>query len=391
MVVDIIPAEQTEGSISTSRTFQEMLKIQHGDNAYRVLAATLDFSMPIIDNLSESLGNYLAACAVKSKYDQQFFNPKYGKFKNFLTRNIYLDPMKKTELEQERFLVGKGVSLATEAAVKFGVRGIQKWANHCDTIKTFGEIYALLNSFANTDTDGANVRGAKVELKKIRSSFAVSESQMNSIMKKYGNVLEIDELPEISAIRGEGGEDLSMNIAYMLYSICCQKFGDDERGLRQLMDYYSLLGFQGNMAKEVLRENSESYNIIASDQVKYLKISRSIMTGVAVKLPEINIDRLNAQANAMAKYDPYSVRRNKTQHVIGGGGTTLAGIFGKRPDLVIQGASTALSQLQLENNDNAVEFLEKQFKANGIDNNVFGMIFKQGKEIAQKSRTFDVT
>lgn len=389
-MVDIIPVEQVEGSISTSRTFQEMLKIQHGDNAYRVLAATLDYSMPVIDSLAEGMGSYLAACAVKSKYDQQFFNPKYGKFKNFLTRNIYLDPLKKSEMERERFLVGKGVSLATEVAVKLGVRGIQKWANNRDTIKTFGEIYALLNSFANTDTDGANIRSAKVELKKIRSSFAVNDSQMSSIMKKYGKTLEIDELPDISALKSEGGDDLSMNIAYMLYAVCCQKFGDDERGLAQLMDYYSLLGFQGNMAREVLRENRESYATIASDQVKYLKISRSIITGVAVKIPEINIDRLNAQATAMAKYDPYSIRRSKTQSIIGGGGTTLAGIFSKRPDLVIQGASTALSQLQLENNDNAVEFLEKQFKANGIDNNAFGIIFKQSNEISKKSKTFDI-
>lgn len=174
--------------------------------------------------------------------------------------------------------------------------------------------------------------------------------------------------------------------------ICCIQYAarnDDEKGKQQLLDYYNLIGFHGNMAKEMIRENAESYNIISNDQVNYLKISRSIINNIAVKIPEINIDRLRTQADAMAKYDPYSIRRKTTQNIAGGAGTTLAGIFSKRPDLVIQGASTALSQLKLENNDNAVEFLEKQFKTNGIDNDVFGFIFKQSRDISNQASKFD--
>lgn len=388
-MVEIISSEHIEGTISTSRTFQEMLKIEHGDNAYRKLAATLDTSMPFIDFLSENIGAYLAERAVKDKYDQQYFNPKYGKFKNFMTQNIYLDPVKNKQMELERFAVGMGTSLAVEAVLKFGARGIQAWANHCDTVKTFGELYALLNSFANTDTEGANLRGAKIELAKIRNSFPVGDNQMKSIIKKYGKILPPDQLPEISALRGEGGGSLSENIAYMLYSICCQKFGEDERGVRQLLDYYNLIGFHGNMAKEILRESAESYKMISNDQVKFLKISRAVITEVAVRIPEINIDRLHTQANEMAKYDPYSLRRKTTQKIVGSGTTAIAGIFARRPDLVIQGASTALSQLRLEDNDNAVEFLEKQFSNNEIDNKVFEMIFRQSREISDRGKKFE--
>lgn len=387
-MTEIIALEQTESTISTSRTFQEMLKIEHGASAYRVLAATLDTSMPYIDKLAEDIGLYLAGKAVKDKYDEQYFNPKYGKFKNFLTRNIYIDPNKKEKMQQERFNTGLATSIATEAAVKLGARGIQAWANHCDVIKTFGEIYALLNSFANTDTDGANIRGANIELSKIRNAFPVSDSVKKTIKKKYGSPMQPQDLPAISALLGEGGSRLSDNLAYMLYSICCQKFGDDEKGTRQLLDYYDLIGFHGNMAKEMIRESANSYNVIANDQVNYLKISRSIINNIAVKIPEINIDRLRIQADAMAKYDPYSIRRKAAQNVVGGTGTTLAGIFSKRPDLVIQGASTALSQLKLENNDNAVEFLEKQFQNNGVENSAFGFIFKQSREILNQASKF---
>lgn len=388
-MTEIITLEQTESTISTSRTFQEMLKIEHGASAYRVLSATLDTSMPYIDKFAEDLGIYFAGKAVADKYDEQYFNPKYGKFKNFLTRNIYIDPVKKEKMEKERYTTGLAASLITETAIKFGARGIQAWANHCDVIKTFGEIYALLNSFTNTDTDGANIRGANIELSKIRNAFPVSGSERKSILKKYGEPMQPQDLPTISALSGEGGSSLSNNLAYMLYSICCQKFGDDERGIRQLTDYYNLIGFHGNMAKEMIRESAESYNIISNDQVNYLKISRSIINNIAVKIPEINIDRLRAQADAMAKFDPYSIRRKKTQNVVGGAGTSLAGIFSKRPDLVIQGASTALSQLKLENNDNAVEFLEKQFKTNGVDNDAFGFIFKQSRDISDQANKFE--
>lgn len=388
-MTEIIEIEQTESTISTSRTFQEMLKIEHGASAYRVLAATLDTSMPYIDKLAEDVGLYLAGKAVADKYDGQYFDPKYGKFKNFFTRNIYIDPAKKKKMEQERFATGLAASLITESAIKFGARGIQAWANHCDVIKTFGEIYALLNSFANTDTEGANIRGANIELSKIRNALPVSGGEKKSIIKKYGEPMQPQDLPAISALSGEGGSSLSENLAYMLYSICCQKFSDDERGTLQLLDYYDLIGFHGNMAKEMMRESAESYNIISNDQVNYLKISRGIINNIAVKIPEINIDRLCVQADEMAKYDPYSIRRKKTQNVVGGAGATLAGIFSKRPDLVIQGASTALSQLKLENNDNAVEFLEKQFKANGVDNSAFGFIFKQSRNIAEQAGKFE--
>ncbi len=388
-MIEFISENQIEATVSTSRTFQEMLKIEHGDNAYKKLASTLDMSMPYIDKLAEALGVYLAGRAAKDKFDEQYFNPKYGGFKNFLTRNIYLDPNKKNQMEQARFNSAFMTSLVAETAMKVGARGIQAWAINCDMVKSFGEVYALLNSFANTDTDGANLRGANIELAKIRNSFPLSESQRRSVMKKYSEVLLPENLPTISALSSECGSELGENLAYILYSINAQKFGDNERGRQQLLDYYNLLGYHGNYAQEILRESAASYDTIAGDQTKFLKISRSILGNIAVRIPEINIDRLRAQSDAMAKYDPYSMRRSKVQKAMSGAGTSLAGLFSKRPDLVIQGASTALSQIRLEDNDNVVEFLEKQFHNNGVDSKAFEIILNQSKDISSQANKFD--
>lgn len=388
-MTDIIPIEQTESTISTSRTFQEMLKIEHGADGYRTLSALLDASMPSIDKFAEDSAAYLAKMVVDETRDEQYFNPKYGKYKNFFTRNIYIDPQKKAQLEQERYENGMITSVITESTIKLAARGIQALANHCDIKKCYGEIYALLYSFARYDNEYANTRGAAIELAKIVHEFPLSNSDIKSIIKKYKTPMPPENLPKISALSRDEGNDLRENLAYILYSISRQKYGDNVVGKQQLLDYYNFLGYYGNPAEELIQENSQTYNTISTDQVNFLKISRSIITNIVTKVPEININRLRLQANEMAKYDPYSIRRKKAQNVAGGAGTTLAGIFSRRPDLVMQGASTALSQLKLENNDNAVEFLEKQFKNNGVDHSAFDLIFKQCRDISDKVKKFD--
>lgn len=386
-MVDIISEEYTENSISTSRTFQEMLKIEHGDSDYRKLAALLDTSMPYIDSLAENIGTFLGSMAVKQKYDEQYFNPKYGRFKNYFTRNIYIDQNKKQEMEKSRSLRGFAVSAATETAVKFGARAVQAWVNHNDRIKTLGEIYALLCSYTYCNDGTPNKRNAIVELNKMRDSLPLKPSQRKTMVKKYGlHPLDLIDLPTITALSGEGGGALKDNISYMLYAIYCQKHGDNEQDLDTLLDYYNLLGYHRNYAMELIRENKETYDKITDDQRKYLKIARGMVRDMFVTIPEISIERLKSQAETMAKYDPYSIRRNKTQNVIGGVATTLSGIYSKRPDLVIQGGATALSQLELENNDNALEFIQKMLQKNGVDNDAVNLIFKQGKDMLSKTK-----
>ena len=385
-MVDVIPAEQTEVSISTSRTFQEMLKIEHGDSSYRRIAALLDTSMPYIDKLAEDLGMYLASRAVREKYDAQYFDPKYGKFKNFITRNICLNSEKKRQMEEDRFFIGAVTAGTVETGVKLAARGAQALAVRSDRIMTLGEVYALLYSFAYYIDDFSDNRRAVIELNKIRNSLPLNASEQHSVLKKYGKTpLDIMDLPTISALSGEGSSELRENISYMLYAIYCQKYGDDERGMDTLLDYYIFLGYHGNYAKELIRENNETYGKITDDQLAYLKISRSMIRNMLITVPEINVERLKSQADAMAKYDPYSIRRKKTQNAAGGAITSLAGIFSKRPDWVIQGGATALSQLTLENNDNAVEFIQKQFQNNGVDINAFNHILNQSKEMNSKA------
>lgn len=384
-MVNVIPAEQTEISISTSRTFQEMLKIEHGDSGYRRIAVLLDTSMPYIDKLAENLGAYFASRAVKNKHNEQYHNNEES-IKSDRIRNIYISPEKRREMEEERRVTGAVTAWAAECAMKYGARVVQSWADRNDKIKALGEIYALLCSFAYYPDNFSDNRRAAIELNKIRNSFPLDPSGKRNIKKRYDlTPLDITELPDISSLSGEGSGKLRENISYMLYAIYCQKYGGDERGMDTLLDYYNFLGYHGNYARELIRENKETYGKITDDQLAYLKISRSMIRNMFVTLPEINKDRIMAQADAMAKYDPYSIRRRKTQNAIGGVATSLAGLFSKRPDWVIQGGATALSQLTLENNDNAVEFIQKQFQNNGVDINAFNHILNQSKEMNLKA------
>lgn len=87
----------------------------------------------------------------------------------------------------------------------------------------------------------------------------------------------------------------------------------------------------------MIRENGETYSNITDDQTAYLKMARGMIKKVFVTIPEISIDRLNAQADEMAKYDPYSIRRKKVQKAGAAGIMTLGGVFARRPDIVLQG------------------------------------------------------
>ena len=102
-------------------------------------------------------------------------------------------------------------------------------------------------------------------------------------------------------------------------------------------------------------------------------------------IPEINVERIVTQADEMAQYDPYSIRRKKVQKVGAAGIMTLGGIFAKRPDIVLQAGSTALSQAQLEGNDNAMEFLANTFKDKGIDLDSFITMKNQSKNITDSA------
>lgn len=386
----LVPVEKTCNTIISSRITQEQFDVENSTTGYGKLAALINSNIDSIDALIEFVAAQIADQRVKNQYDKQYFNPKFGDFKNFMTRNIYLDPMKKKEMEKNRELLGYITNLGTEVVLKSAIRASQSFLINKDKFQTLSQIYGFIASYSNENSENADMRRAKIELSKIRNQLPLSIREKEKLLKIVPKQLE--DIPGITAFQNEDSGKLKEDISYLLYSIYCQKYGEylinhenDHRYEDTLLLYYNYLGYNGKVAQELLKDNAETYNNISGHQTNYLKLSRRFVNQVFVKIPEIDIDRIHKQATEMAQYDPYSFRRRKVQTAGAATIVTIAAIIAEQPMIAIQAGSTALSQLQLENNDNMVEFLEKTLKQSGVDSTIFNTMLNQSKNIRSTS------
>lgn len=377
---EIIKVQQTEDSIAASRNYQESIEIWKGNSAYSKMAFLISSNMTNISAFSEAIGQYVGTIAVEKLRDKQYFNPVYGEFKNFLSRNIYLRKAKREKMERERYAIGYASSLIAEGGIKLLAGSVGNWANNRDKFLTLQELYSFLSSYASQNIKNCNSERANIELAKIRSSFPLSTQQKIKLNK---NVIESKE--SVSDIIGKASfmssdnNDLRISISYLLYSIHCQMFNEyseDSEALKYLINYYNILGFHNNYAKELLRENNDTYQKITDDQSKYLGIARSFIKNAFVEIPNIDIDRLKSQADTMAKYDPYSFRRKKVKDGAKAAGTTILGVYKKNPALIIQGAATAIAQFNLEADENMIEKIDTLLKRKGIEQKDIDYIFE---------------
>lgn len=378
----ITSSDFAENTISVSRNYQEALNIKQGHTAYGVVSSLIATNIDAIDSFAELLGQLAAAGVVKKLYDDQHFNPKYGNFKNFFTRNIYLDPVKKEGMEMNRNIAGAAAMLGTEAVVKLASRGIQYLANEKDKFQTLYKIYSVLYCYANSDN--ANNEKARVELSKIRNSFPLSQA----------NIVRLKNKVEKENIRSLGDLDFGMlynmdnsyleNISYLLYSIHCQKYGElAENREDKLLDYYDAIGYRGNIAKALISENRSTYNTISNDQRKYLAVARGMVNNMFVDFPVFDMNRISQTASEMAKYDPYAIRRKKVSTATKAGGLTVAGLFAKNPKMIMSAASEALSLFKID--DDGMEAARIRLKGWDIDEKAISQIFKQGESLQSKA------
>ena len=63
---------------------------------------------------------------------------------------------------------------------------------------------------------------------------------------------------------------------------------DESEPLKYIMKFYNVLGFHDARAKELLRENTESYKTVTNDQLKYLELARNFIQNVFSKLSQIS-------------------------------------------------------------------------------------------------------
>lgn len=379
----------TENSVSVSRNYQEALNVKQGNSAYGVVAALIDNNIEIIDAAAELLGQLASTAAVKKIYDKQYFDPKYGNFKNFLTRNVYLDPVKKDKMELTRKITGAAAMVGTEAAIKWGARGIQYFLNEEDKYKTLFKVYQLLYFFANQNNSSTNFERALIELAKVRNSFPISQSKISK-MKKEVLKINITSLTDLDCDWLRGADDSFLeNISYLIYSIYCQKYYDVEDNEDVLLDYYNILGYHTNVAKELIRENKNTYATISNDQKKYLSVSRGMVRNMNISLPSFDVERIKAHIDQMAKYDPYSIRRKRVAGAAKSGTIAVAGLFAKNPVMIINAGAEALAQFSLD--DNGKEEARNRLKGWGIDENSIGQIFKQSDELKKKTKEVILT
>lgn len=61
----------------------------------------------------------------------------------------------------------------------------------------------------------------------------------------------------------------------------------------------------------------------------------------------------------------------------------LAGLLFKRPDIVLNGGSLALSQFKLEDGDIPI-IMQREFKKKGVELEDFNLMLDQSKKISEK-------
>lgn len=338
-------------SISASRNIQEIMQVQKGVTGYGTLANLLCQNMDKIDSISKILSEYISASVVNKQYEKQFFDNKHA-VKSFWTRNIYLNPVKHTEFENERFSSGLTSSLAIEAGIQLAARAGQVVLTEVDKTITLKEIYSIFNFYANDLGAGANADMAKAELAKIRMSLPITLRKKDDLtaLKPAKNIYDLN----ISHILQVEDKDLIDNICYLLYAISAQKYGsrfNEDEFDPMLLNMYSLLDYNGQLGIEVAKEMKNKYTNISKEETAILKTARHIIKEVPISIPNLNLQDFVNRASEMAKYDPYVPNRKKVENasniVKKAAPASIAAIFTKRPEFIVQALGTAFSNLNL--------------------------------------------
>lgn len=227
------------------------------------------------------------------------------------------------------------------------------------------------------------------------NGLPISEKEKNKLRDyTVSNTIPVSlaNMDSISALNSDN--NLCEALTYQLFDLYCYKYGDQNgvlaqcianndftyKGMARLLEYYDYLGFTGNHAKELLRDNARRYDKINRDQRYYLEFGRKIIREFSLKLPEVNMNEVRNHCNMMIQYDPYRLRRKVVQRAVAGTGIGIGGLLLERPDIVMSGGSLALSQFNLEDG-NLLEVMEKQFKEQGIGQNTFSNMLLSAKEL----------
>lgn len=398
-MAELIEDSCVEGTVITSRNFQEAFRIQEGESHYAILAGCIEISQQQIDMFANFCGTVTGYAAINKRRQEVYYNQNNGKMTNWINRNIYQDPMETKTRHFEEEVIGTVTSTVTEWLIKKAARGVYNYATKKANYQAIEQVYSFLNNYALTDADISNGKRTQLELAKIRNGLPLSDVGRKKIYEsnKGKAVIGLEDIPAMSVLNNN--TQLCETLAYQLFDLYCQKFGDDDgilakelekknfsyTGMNTLLSYYDYLGFTGNHAKEMIRVNANRYDTICRDQAYYLKLGRMIIRNFSLDIPDVDIYKIREHCSYMAQYDPYQLRRKKVQNVGIGTIKGLAGLLVKRPDIVLNGGSLALSQFQLEDGD-IPTIMQREFEKEGIKLEDFDLMLNQAKKITEKSK-----
>lgn len=394
---ELIEGGCVEGTVITSRNFQEAFRIQEGESRYAILAGCMEINQQQIDTFARFCGTVTGDAVINNRRQEVYHDKKNGKVTNWVNRNIYQNPVKTKIRQTEEEIMGTVTSVVTEWLIKQAAKGVYDYSAKKANYQALEQVYSFLNNYALTDSAKSNNKRAQLELAKIRNGLPLSDDKKKKIHEatKEKSVIELEDIPTMSALNNNS--QLCESLAYQLFNLYCQKFGDDEgilaeelgkknfnhSGMDTLLSYYDYLGFTGNHAKEMIRVNANRYDTICRDQAHYLQLGRMIIREFSLDIPGVDIYRIREHCGIMAKYDPYQLRRKKVQNVGVGTIEGLAGLLVKRPDIVLNGGSLALSQFQLGDGD-IPTIMQREFKKNGVELEDFNLMLDQSKKITEK-------
>ncbi len=371
-------SEYTGNSIIFSRILQENFSLSQGITGYGVIANLIDVHIDEIDRMAEYMGLYFSQTDMERRYAEQY------------NKNIFIGKIKRTftgeqkayNNQMERCDGGFLRAVAVEGGIKFGARIIQKWTGEKEKYSCLDQVYRILLSYAKEDNSLRDNQKLLRELNKIRNSFPLSAKNRIKLSEISIDGLDVfaTDFPVLDA---EGNQDLKENIAYLLYVLYAQKYGDSTEHEGRLLEYYDFLGYKTLESKELLRENKNSYDTITTDQLKYLKVTRGIVKNLEPSIPNIDIQSIARRTVEMAENDPYRVRKKKVSRPPTGGKKRISDLFFESPIVVINAGATALSQFDL--NDGAKENVRSRMIEWGVDDSAIDDIMEQSDSIKKKS------
>lgn len=398
-MIGLIEDNCVENTIVVSRNFQEAFRIQEGESKYAILAGCLEISQQQIDDFAKFCGTLTGYAMINKRREAAYNDPHNGKWINFINKNLYQNPVKTQVRHTEEEIIGTVTSVVTEGLIKLAVKGIYDYSAKKANYLTVEQVYSFLHNYAITDEKLSNTQRVKLELAKIRRGLLLNEVEKEKILEanKSKRVIELADMQTMSVLNNNS--QLCESLTYQLFNLYCQKYGDDNGnlakeleqrhfncvGMETLLCYYDYLGFTGNHARELIRINANRYDKISRDQGLYLEFGRLLVRDLTFDIPGVDIERITERCRNMSKYDPYQLRRGLTQKLGESVIKVASALLQKKPDVVLNGGAMALSQLELDDG-NALEFMQKKFKNEGVGLDDFNYMLDQSKKIKDKAK-----